>query len=88
MSNKANCGKARAVEIQKRAKRKKRKGRKECFESGMKMLLRIGEDSDQAGRRICLKWNGITSLLKIGGRMLRYVFCPIFINEEDLEISV
>jgi len=42
-------GKARAVEIQKRAKRKKRKGRKECFESGMKMLLRIGEDSDQGG---------------------------------------
>jgi len=29
-----------------------------------------------------LKWNGITSLLKIGGRMLRYEFCPIFINEK------
>jgi len=35
--------------FKKGAKRKKRKGRKECFESGMKMLLRIGEDSDQGG---------------------------------------
>jgi len=36
----------------------------------------------RSGRRNCLKWNGISSLLKIGGRMLRYGFCPIFINEK------
>ena len=29
-----------------------------------------------------MKWNGITALLKIGGRMLRYEFCPIFTNEK------
>jgi len=42
-------GKSKSCGDSKRAKRKKRKGRKECFESGMKMLLRIGEDSDQGG---------------------------------------
>ena len=42
-------GKSQSCGDSKRAKRKKRKGRKECFESGMKMLLRIGEDSDQGG---------------------------------------
>ena len=45
------------------------------------MVLRLGGDSDQGGEN-CLKWNGISSLLKIGGRMLRYVFYPIFINEK------
>ena len=45
-------GEDQSVEIQKGAKKKKRKGRKECFESGMKMLLRIGEDSDQGGESI------------------------------------
>jgi len=42
-------GKSKSCGDSKRAKKKKRKGRKECFESGMKMVLRIGGDSDQEG---------------------------------------
>jgi len=45
-------GKARAVEIKmwrSKSKDKDTKGRKECFESGMKIMLRIGGDSDQEG---------------------------------------
>jgi len=77
-------GKARAVEIEmwrSQSKEKERKGRKDVSKSGMKMVLRIGGDSEWGGEN-CLKWNGISSLLKIGGRMLRYGFCPIFINEK------
>jgi len=69
-----------------RAKRKKEKGGKNVFESGMKMVLRIGGKSDQGGEN-CLKWNGISSLLKIGGRMSRYEVCPIFINEKKMRKS-
>jgi len=68
-----------------REKRGKKKG-KSVFKSGMKTVK--DWRGFRSGRRICLKWNGIKSLLKIGGRMSRYVFCPIFINEEDLEILV
>ena len=32
-----------------KSKEKDTKGRKDCFESGMKMVLRIGGDSDQEG---------------------------------------
>ena len=68
-----------------RAKRKKEKGGKmflkEWNQNGVKDWRGL-----RSGRIYCLKWNGISSLLKIGGRMLRYGFCPIFINEEDLEI--
>ncbi len=62
-------------------KAKRKKGKRDVSKSGMKILLRIEGEPDQLGEN-CLKWNGIISLLKIGGRMLRYGFCPIFINEK------
>jgi len=41
-----------------RAKRKKEKGGKNVFESGMKMVLRIGGDSDQGGEKLFeVEWN-------------------------------
>jgi len=46
------CGKARAVKIEmwrSKSKRKKDEGRKDVFKSQMKMVLRIGGDSDQGG---------------------------------------
>jgi len=45
------------------------------------MVLRIGRGC-RSGRSKLFKWNGFSSLLKIGGRMSRYGFCPIFINEK------
>ena len=77
-------GKARAMEIEmwrRKSKEKERKGRKDVFKVWNEKVLRIGEESDLGGE-ICSKWNGISSLLKIGGRMSRYGFCPIFINEK------
>jgi len=53
------------------------------LECGMKMVIMIEGKSNLGGNH--LKWNGISSLLKIGGRMLRYGFCPIFINEKMME---
>jgi len=50
-------------------------------------MLRIGEESNQEGEN-CLKWNGISSLLKIGGRMSRYEVGPIFINEKMMKKAV
>jgi len=69
------------VEKKEQRKRKKRKGRRDVFRVWNEKVLRIGEESDLGGE-ICSKWNGISSLLKIGGRMLRYGLCPIFINDE------
>jgi len=64
-----------------RARERKMKGGKLFLKSGMKVMLRVKGESDQGGKNH-LKWNGISSLLKIGGRMSRYGFCPIFINEK------
>ena len=66
---------------------RKEKGGKMFLKSGMKMVLRIGGDSDWGGEN-CLKWNGISSLLKIGRRMSRYEVCPIFINEKMMGKAV
>ena len=69
------------MEKKEQRKRKKRKGRRDVFRVWNEKVLRIGEESDLGGE-ICSKWNGISSLLKIGGRMLRYGLCPIFINDK------
>jgi len=42
----------------------------------------------QVSKENCLKWNGISSLLKIGGRMSRYEVGPIFINEKMMKKAV
>ena len=67
------CGEVRARERKKREER--------CFKEWNENGVKDWRDSEWGGEN-CLKQNGISSLLKIGGRMLRYGFCPIFINEK------
>jgi len=70
-----------------RKKKGERKGRKDVSKSGMTNGVQDWIGS-QVSKENCLKWNGISSLLKIGGRMSRYEVGPIFINEKMMKKAV